>query len=412
MRVAYFLDEFPPFLRGGLGTYASEMVPRLAAAGHALTVYAFRMGDAAVEEEWAGAHVRRLPVPEPAPLLPLILPSEVAAWSLDSAHFFADYLFYNIVSAGDLLARGEEFDLAVAHDWLAAPAAMVTAATLGIPFVVHMHSTERGRSEGGGSPTILALEDRALEEAAAVITVSHAMEDELLSLGVPAEKIRVVYNGVDTAKYDPARVPPASVRAFRERLGVGCDPLILFIGRLTRVKGADVLLRAFGMVLQEVPTAHLLVIGVGEMEAEVGRLAGEIREGRVHLEFSFLPEEERILSYAAADVCVFPSTYEPFGIVCTEAMAMGKPVVVGARGTSGMREQVVPSGEGICGFHINPYDPADIATYTALVLRDPELRDLMGRNGRARAVSLFSWDRAARETASVYEAAVRGGTPS
>lgn len=409
MRIAYFLDEFPPFLRGGLGTYASEMVPRLASAGCALTVYAFRMGDAAVEEEWAGAHVRRLPIPEPAPLLPLILPSEVAAWPPDSAHFFADYLFYNIISAGDLLARGEEFELAVAHDWLAAPAAMVTAATLGIPFVVHMHSTESGRSEGGGSPTILALEDRALEKAAAVVTVSHAMEDELLSLGVPAEKIRVVYNGVDTAKYDPARVPPSAVQAFRERLGVGCDPLVLFIGRLTRVKGVDVLLRAFGLILQEVPSAHLLIIGVGEMEDEVRRLAGEIGEGRVHLEFSFLPEEERILRYAAADVCVFPSTYEPFGIVCTEAMAMGKPVVVGAQGTSGMREQVVPSGEGICGFHINPYDPADIATYTALVLRDPALRDLMGRNGRERAVSLFSWDRAARETAAVYEAAARGG---
>ncbi|WP_067048001.1 glycosyltransferase family 4 protein [Methanofollis ethanolicus] len=412
MRVAYFLDEFPPFLRGGLGTYALEMAPRLAAAGHDLTVYAFRMGDAAVEEEWAGARVRRLPLPEPAPLLPVVLPSEVAAWPPDAAHFFADYLFYNIVSAGDLLARGEGTDLAVAHDWLAAPAAMVTAASLGIPFVFHVHSTEGGRSEGGGSPTVRALEARALEKAAAVITVSHAMEDELLALGVPAEKIRVVHNGVDTAKYDPARIPPPEVRAFRDRLGIGCDPLVLFIGRLTRVKGVDILLRAFGMLLQEVPAAHLLVLGVGEMDGEIRRLADEVGEGRVHLEFSFLPEKERILRYAAADVCVFPSTYEPFGIVCTEAMAMGKPVVVGARGTSGMREQVVPAGEGICGFHINPHDPADIATYLSLVLRDPALRDQMGRNGRARAVSLFSWNRAARETAAVYEEAVRGGKRS
>ena len=409
MRVAYFLDEFPPFLRGGLGTYALEMAPLLAAAGCALTVYAFRMGDAAVEEEWAGAHVRRLPLPEPAPLLPVILPSDVAAWPPDAAHFFADYLVYNIVSAGDLLARGEKADLAVAHDWLAAPAAMVTAATLGIPFVFHVHSTEGGRSGDGGSPTVRALEGRALEEAAAVITVSHAMEDELLALGVPREKVHVVHNGVDTAKYDPVRVPPAAVRAFRERLGVGSDPLVLFVGRLTRVKGADTLLRAFAMVLREVPAAHLLVLGVGEMDGDLRRLAEKIGGGRVHLEFSFIPEEERILRYAAADVCVFPSTYEPFGIVCTEAMAMGKPVVVGARGTSGMREQVVPAGEGICGFHINPHDPADIATYLTLLLRDPALRDVMGRNGRERAVPLFSWERAARETAAVYEAAVMRG---
>lgn len=408
MRVAYFLDEFPPFLRGGLGTYALEMAPRLAAAGCALTVYAFRTGDAAVDEEWGGAHVRRLPLPEPAPLLPVVLPSEVAAWPPAAAHFFADYLVYNIVSAGDLIARGEGADLAVAHDWLAAPAAMVTAASLDIPFVFHVHSTEGGRSEGWGSPTVRALEARALETATAVITVSHAMEDELLTLGVPREKVRVVHNGVDTAKYDPARIPPEAVRAFRERLGIGCDPLVLFVGRLTRVKGVDTLLRAFAMVLREVPAAHLLVLGVGEMDGEIRRLADEVGEGRVHLEFSFIPEEERILRYAAADVCVFPSTYEPFGIVCTEAMAMGRPVVVGARGTSGMREQVVPAGDGICGFHINPHDQADIATYLTLVLRDPVLRDVMGRNGRARAVALFSWERAVRETFAVYEAAVRG----
>jgi len=408
MRIAYFLDEFPPFFRGGLGTYALEVAPRLAAAGHALSVYAWLSEGTAAEEIGGAITVRRPAIPDPRPLLPILLPQEVAGWPPDSQRFFAEYQFFSILSAGDLLERGVGHDLAVAHDWLAAPAGMLAAASLNIPFVLHVHSTEVGRSAGGGSPTIRALEARAAERADVVVTVSRAMQDELVSLGVPREKIRVVYNGVDPAKYDPGRVLEADVRAFRERLGLGDDPVILFVGRLTRVKGADTLVRAFQYVLQDIPEARLVVIGVGETEDEVRHLAEMKGGGRVHLLFSVLPEEERIIAYAAADLCVFPSNYEPFGIVCTEAMAMAKPVVVGAQGTSGMREQVVPSGPGICGFHIDPYDPRDIAIYISLILRDAALRKTMGRNGRARVLAMFTWEGAVEATLAAYEEACQG----
>lgn len=404
MRIACFLDEFPPFFRGGLGTYALEMAPRLVAAGHALTVYAWRTAGAAVEEVGDGITVRRPAIPDPDPLLPILLPQEVAGWPQDSQRFFAEYQCYSVLSAGDLLRRGEDPDLAVAHDWLAAPAGMLASASLDIPFVMHVHSTEVGRS-GGSSQTIRALEERAAERADIVVTVSQAMQDELVSFGVPAEKIRVVYNGVDPVKYDPDRISGAEVRAYRERLGLGDDPVIFFIGRLTRVKGVDTLVRAFEHVLGQVPEARLVIVGTGEMEDEVRRLAAATGKGRVSLLFSMISEEERILSYAAADVCVFPSTYEPFGIVCTEAMAMGKPVVVGAQGTSGMREQVVPSGPEICGFHIDPYDPRDIATYISLILQDAALRRTMGRNGRNRVLSMFTWDRAVQATLAAYREA-------
>lgn len=405
MRIAYFLDEFPPFFRGGLGTYAMEVAPRLSGAGHALSVYAWRSEGTEARTTMDGITVTRPAIPDPRPLLPLILPQEVAGWPPDSQRFFAEYQFFAILSAGDLIERGGVHDLAVAHDWLAAPAGMLAAKSLDIPFVLHVHSTEAGRSVGGGSPTIRALEARAAEQADLIVTVSRAMRSELVSLGVPAEKVRVVYNGVDPAKYDPDRVSGAEIEAFRERLGLGDDPVVLFVGRLVRVKGADTLVRAFQYILQEVPDARLVVLGVGEAEEEVRHLAEMKGAGRVHLVFSMLPEEERIVAYAAADVCVFPSTYEPFGIVCTEAMAMGVPVVVGARGTSGMREQVVPVGPEICGFHIDPYDPHDIATYVSVILRDAALRRAMGRNGRARVLSLFTWDQAVEATLAAYEEA-------
>jgi glycogen(starch) synthase len=156
-----------------------------------------------------------------------------------------------------------------------------------------------------------------------------------------------------------------------------------------------------------VPDARLVILGSGEEEGLIDQLIREHGlEPAVVRTLSIVDEETRIRYYAACDVAVFPSKYEPFGIVCTEAMAMGRPVVVGARGTSGMREQVIPGGAGRCGFHINPYDPADIARYTVALLRDPDLRGEMGRNGRRRAEECFTWERIARRTLDIYREAI------
>jgi glycosyltransferase involved in cell wall biosynthesis len=87
-------------------------------------------------------------------------------------------------------------------------------------------------------------------------------------------------------------------------------------------------------------------------------------------------------------------------------MSMGKPVIVGAAGTSGFREQVIPFGPNICGFHINPHDPGDIAKFTIILLKDPELRKSMGLNARRRVLESFTWDTAAGNTLRVYEEAI------
>lgn len=151
------------------------------------------------------------------------------------------------------------------------------------------------------------------------------------------------------------------------------------------------------------PKAKLVILGVGEQQEmlrnDVARLG---LEGKVVLKFEFLPEEERIRYYAASDICVFPSKYEPFGIVCAEAMAMGKPVVVGARDVSGFREQVIPSGPDQCGFHINPYDPSDIAQYVQILLEYEEIRKKFGDNGWKRVLESFTWSKVAENTLRVY----------
>ncbi|MGQ9545011.1 MAG: glycosyltransferase family 4 protein, partial [Candidatus Bathycorpusculaceae bacterium] len=124
---------------------------------------------------------------------------------------------------------------------------------------------------------------------------------------------------------------------------------------------------------------------------------------KVAYRFDFVPEKERILHYAAADVCVFPSTYEPFGIVSLEAMSMAKPLVVGAQGVVGFREQVISCGPDQNGVHVNGGNPADIAWGIKEVLCDSERAKKWGENGRKRVLQYFTWKKVAEQTMQIYE---------
>ena len=148
----------------------------------------------------------------------------------------------------------------------------------------------------------------------------------------------------------------------------------------------------------------LVILGIGEQENEIQNLVNNLGlTQNVKLQFEFVSEEERIQHYAASDVCVFPSKYEPFGIVSLEAMSMAKPVVVGARGVVGFAEQVIPNGPEKCGIHVNGGDPMDIAWGISEVLRDKEEAKVWGLNGRQRVLNCFTWDESISETLKVYQ---------
>jgi len=412
MNILYFSFEFPPYFVGGLGTYAYEMSRRFARLGHSVTLFAMNPGDATTTDLVEGVEVHRPLLADATDLLPCVVPEDIKYWPPKSQRYFADVLMYNILSATkavNLLVgkNNRKFDLIVSHDWLGSMAGIICKRMLQLPFILHLHSIEEGRS-GDGSVTIKSLEKQAGKIADRIITVSYAMRDQLVSLGYQEAKIRVVYNGIDEQKYSPERIPEEKIKEFRDSLGIGNDPLILFVGRLAWIKGADVLVRAMPLILREVPNAKLLILGKGDQEGMIKDMVEHMGlQKSVILEYRYVKEEDRILRYAACDVAVFPSKYEPFGLVCTEAMSMGKPVVVGARGVSGMREQVVPWGPDRCGAHVNPDDPSDIAKFVIEILKDDALRRQMGKNARKRVLEKFSIQKIAEETAKVYEETIQ-----
>lgn len=399
MRIAYLSLEFPPRIFGGLGVYVAEISREMVSLGERISVFTLGDGKLKRYQEMNGVEVFRM---YPVPIqdgLEIFLSPETLSWG-EGLYFLLDLFSLNQLSAASIMENGP-FHLCVAHDWLGLLGAMAVKRE-GIPMIYHVHGLEGGRSENP-NPQLVALEKKGAEVADLIITVSQAMKQELVSLGVRAEKVRICYHGVDAAFFNPHRADPKRLTALRKIYGYAEDDVIvLFMGRLESVKGIVQLFSAIPDVLAEHPKLKLLVVGKGSLESWA--LQEAKRLGCITLVTDFLDAEDKMHHYALADLCVFPSIYEPFGIVALEAAAMGKAAVVGAAGTSGLAEIVKnPAAARPTGVHVNARDPRDIAWGINLALEDLDRLKSWGKNARTRVLEEFTWQKAAERTLAIYK---------
>ena len=415
MKIAVLVYEYPPKIVGGLGTYAAEITRKFVLMDNDVTVFTMNDdgGTLPTREIWRGIEIHRPLHIDVSDSLPDVIAEDIRKWGR-GVHLFGNLLVYNYLTASKLInelikKEGVNYDVVVAHDWLSVMGGVTVKKESKLPLVFHVHSTEKGRTLGNGSSVVSNIELRGAKMADMIITVSYAMKDELIQLGFPRDKIEVAYNGVDPQKYDPEGVSEEQVRKIKEFYGLKEDDrMILFLGRLVGVKGVDKLIMAIPHVLSKIPNAKLVIVGVGDQQEYLQNLTRTMRlNDYVRFRFDFIPEEERILHYAACDVAVFPSYYEPFGIVALEAMSMEKPVVVGAAGVSGMREIVICCSDEQCGYHIDPNNPSDIAWGVISSLENKERQKWLGENGRKRVLSEFTWNKIAEKTLELYEKALK-----
>jgi glycogen(starch) synthase len=409
LRIGFFVWEYPPKLVGGLGTYAEYITHEFVELGHDVTVFTLNPGDLNTREVLKGVEVHRPLIADASNVLPMFVTEDLTRWGTN-IRFFNDIFIYNVLSAtkfinGLIGKEGYKFDVVCVHDWLSSIVGLIIKNETKIPVVFHVHSTEWGRSGGQGSEVVSHLEWATAQAADRIMTVSHTMKDDLVRHGWPQQKISVVWNGVDLIRYNPQNCRPEDVEKIREKYNIPNDwKMLLFLGRLTWVKGVKNLIQAMPTVLRDYPQTKLVILGKGEEEKDIEDTAFRLGiKDNIVYRFEFVPEDERILHYAAADACIFPSVYEPFGIVSLEAMAMAKPVVVGAHGVVGFREQVVSSGPDQNGIHVNGEDPADIAWGIKEVLEDPQKAKTWGENGRKRVLQYFTWRKTAEQTLEIYK---------
>ena len=377
--------EYPPRIVGGLGRHVAALTAALGRAGHDVEVVAREHPTAPSREDIGRVRVTRVDATPPVvpfdDLLPWVMAFNTA-----------------VLAAGAAAARTRPVDVVHVHDWLVAAAGAELADLLDVPLVATVHATEWGRHRGhlpaGISPTIHAVEGWLVERADAVITCSTYMRDQVRDLfGRPEADIDVIPNGVDV---DWFHLDPDEVRAFRRTLAADGTHLVLFAGRLEYEKGVQTVLHALERVTDRVGPVRFLVAGVGTYTDELRALVDRLGLGHRVRFTGFLDERALRLHYAAADVAVAPSLYEPFGLVAAEAMACGTPVV--ASDTGGLRE-ILAGGHGLT---FPPEDAEGLADRIVEVLTDPELAAGLVDRGLRHIRARYDWDDVAARTAAVH----------
>jgi glycogen(starch) synthase len=338
-------------------------------------------------------------------LLNLIASDDLKSWG-ERLNFFDKIFGYNYLSANQLiteLLKEKSYDLVVINDWLSALSGLLIKQNTNLPLVFHVHSAEQ-EWVSPGSPTVKTMETLLAEKADMVITVSYAMKEYLLSLGYNPNKISVVWNGCNPQTYREENANHDLVKALRQRYSVQSgENVVLFVGRINELKWVINLVESFPDVLREYPSTRLIILGKGEQIEELTSITKRLGiEDKVKIRSELVSEEEKIAHYAIANLCVFPSITEPFGIVSLEAMSMKKPVVVGSSGISGFREQVINTGEDKNGVYVDSNNPLDISRGIKEILKDENKAAQMGEFGRKRVERVFNIDKVASDTMCLY----------
>ena len=214
------------------------------------------------------------------------------------------------------------------------------------------------------------------------------------------EKGRTIYGGVDVDKFNPQ----VDGQSARRALGLDSDSLVLFsLQRLRPEKRTDIILRSMSHVLSRYDDITLVVGGKGGEERYLKELAGELGLENHVLFTGYIPDEKLPQHFAMADIFVFHSTHETFGLVLAQAMAAGKPIV-------SVRNTAIPEvvEDGTNGILVEPLNAEAFAEAVLTLAADTQLRDEMGRSGRERAVRRFDWDHIAAQYETLLTETVWG----
>jgi len=261
------------------------------------------------------------------------------------------------------------------------------------PLVIYAHGEEI--TTWRHLPRRLRAMRFAYHHADVVIANSDFTYKELLKLDVPAERIRVIHPGVNLGRFHP----DYPTDDLRESVGVGeKDKLILSVGRLSRRKGFDQVIKSLPRLRQQGLDVHYAIIGIGEDEQYLRQLTQEHRVAKwVHL-LGHVAMEDLPRWYCAADVFAMPNREingdtEGFGMVFVEAAACGTPSIAGMAGGTGA---AVLDGE--TGLRVNGADGTEVAEALLRLLRSAELAERLARQGLERTRRELSWRRVAEQT--------------
>lgn len=376
--------EYPPHLVGGLSRHVHGLAEGLHSMGYEVHVITSNRDQAVQEENVHGIQIYR-----------------VTPLNEEDQDFLSWIGGLNLAVLNKALEIDEihRFHFIHAHDWLVGASSIVLRETLRIPLIVTIHATEFGRNNGIHNELqkfIHKKEQQLISKADTVIVCSEYMKREINQVfHISKDKnIHIIPNGT-------AGVIPLE-NASKVLVGMPIQKnkhLIFSIGRIVKEKGFETIIDAAKKMRGKLLNIYFIIAGKGPLLEEYRRMVEGLHLQNHIFFVGYVTEKQRAALLNHCSIAVFPSLYEPFGIVALEAMLAGKPTIIS--NTGGLKGLVQHKKSGML---MSPGCSECLIEQIMYLLENESHADKIGRSAKERVETMFSWERIANQTISVYEA--------
>ena len=388
MKILMLTWEYPPRVVGGISKVVYDLSHKMVKEGNEVTVVTYKDGDnVKYYENDKGVEVYRVDNY-------MIRPNNFIDWIMQ--------LNFNMITkVNEIINKNGKFDVIHAHDWLVAYSAKSIKESYNIPLISTIHATESGRNSGIHDETQRYINDSEwmlTYESSEVIVNSNYMKNEVQRLfGLPYDKINVIPNGVNLQLFSNVNVD----YDFRRQYAMDNEKIILYVGRLVYEKGIQNLIAAMPKILDRYHDSKLIICGRGGMIDELREQVKYLGiDNKVYFA-GYCDSKKMQKMYKCADVAVFPSTYEPFGIVAIESMLSGTPTIVSDVG--GLNEIVE---HGVPGMKSYAGNANSLADSVLALLFDPKLCANISQNAIKKVKENYNWAKITDNTYYVYQLAI------
>jgi glycogen synthase len=379
LKILILTWEYPPNVVGGLSRHVYGLSEHLVQIGHEVHVVTAGNGGLPAFEILNGVHVHRV--------IPI---------NNQDDDFLSWIAGLNLAMSykGGQLAAEIKFDIVHAHDWLVGTAAITLKDELSTPLLTTIHATEHGRNNGiynDMQQFIHEKERQLISESDQIIVCSQYMREELLSnFQLSEKKLTIVPNGIEQGE---VMVHSTEIYPF-----IKDRRYVFSVGRMVKEKGFETIIEAAQLAKESNKDIYFVIAGKGPMLERYRKMVSE-RDLDHYIAFiGYVSDEQRNALLVNSEIAVFPSLYEPFGIVALEAMILSKPTIVSE--TGGLKGIIMHMQTGML---MNPGDADSLLSNIDFLTQYPHKAKEIGEKGRQIVKSLYGWKRVASQTVKVIE---------
>ncbi|MFP7297630.1 glycosyltransferase family 4 protein [Neobacillus niacini] len=371
--------EYPPNIVGGLSRHVNGLSIHLAQLGHEVHVITAGNGGLSAYEEVDGVHVHR-----------------VVPINHHDNNFLSWIAGLNLAMSykGVKLAEDIKFDIVHAHDWLVGTSALTLKEELSLPLLTTIHATEHGRNNGIHTDMqqfIHNKEKKLMLESDQIIVCSTYMRDELSAIFQLSEKkMEIIPNGIEP---NAVKVNSKEIYPF-----IKDRKYVFSVGRMVKEKGFETIIEAAQLAKERCRNLYFVIAGKGPMLERYRKMVSERHLDHFVAFIGYISDRERNTLLVNSEIAVFPSLYEPFGIVALEAMVLSKPTIVSD--TGGLKGIIRHQQTGLL---MNPGDAESLLSNIDFLTQNPDKAKEIGGKGAQIVKSLYGWKRVASQTAKVIE---------